>query len=197
MIADPPYNIGFNYASIDDEMPPQEYADFCRQWFELGSKGAIGSIVTPGPKNERLYPQPRDKGIWLKRYASAGASCFNLRCCEPIMFYGKFAKKRNFDWFDYSSGFTEELREAQRASRVEEQHPPAKPADLWTDLIDMLADGIVFDPFSGNGTTLMCCEKAGRVSRVMEIYPAYVAVALERWSQVTGRTPELVNQEGV
>jgi len=32
----------------------------------------------------------------------------------------------------------------------------------------------------------------GRKCRAVEISPAYVAVALERWAVATGKTPELV-----
>lgn len=50
--------------------------------------------------------------------------------------------------------------------------------------------GIVGEPFSGSGTTLIACENLNRRCRAIEIHPAYVAVALERWHQHTGRTPE-------
>jgi len=33
----------------------------------------------------------------------------------------------------------------------------------------------------------------GRKCRAVEISPAYVAVAIQRWVDVTGGTPELVN----
>ena len=52
---------------------------------------------------------------------------------------------------------------------------------------------IVFEPFLGSGTTLIACERLGRKCRAVEISPAYVAVAIQRWVDVTGGTPELVN----
>jgi site-specific DNA-methyltransferase (adenine-specific) len=42
--------------------------------------------------------------------------------------------------------------------------------------------GIVYEPFSGSGTTLAACEATGRVCRAIELEPKYVAVALERMS---------------
>lgn len=193
LIADPPYNIGFNYQNIDDTLSEKEYAEFCNSWLTLHMNKASGIIVTPGPKNELLYPKPRDKGIWLKRYASAGASCFHLRCCEPIFFYGKFSDKRTFDYFDYSSGFTKELREARCASRVEDEHPPAKPIELWKDLIGMFGDGLIVDCFGGNGTTLMACLALDKRSTTIEIYPSYCSVIIQRWVDATGGVPELVD----
>jgi hypothetical protein len=182
VLTDPPYNIGFEYNGMDNKMTAQGYADFCKAWFGVVSD-AICLIFSPGPKNVRLYPEPRDIGYWLKRYASAGASAFNLRSIEPIMIYGKIGKKRNFDLFDFSSGFPEELRAAQRAALVEDAHPPAKPIGLWIDLLDMLPEGMpVLDCFSGNGTTFMVCQNRGRICYGNERDPSYCALILERFS---------------
>ena len=52
--------------------------------------------------------------------------------------------------------------------------------------------GIVYEPFSGSGTTIIACERLGRKCRAIEIEPKYVAVAIERWVEMTGGTPELV-----
>jgi len=51
----------------------------------------------------------------------------------------------------------------------------------------------VFEPFLGSGTTLIACERLGRKCRAVEISPAYCAVAIQRWVDVTNGTPELVN----
>jgi len=51
--------------------------------------------------------------------------------------------------------------------------------------------GIVFDPFSGSGSTLIACERLNRKCRAIEISPAYVALTLERWKVETGKTPKL------
>lgn len=51
---------------------------------------------------------------------------------------------------------------------------------------------MVFDPFCGIATTLVACEQTGRIGRGIEIEPKYVAVALERLSQM-GLTPQRVN----
>jgi DNA modification methylase len=52
-----------------------------------------------------------------------------------------------------------------------------------------LSGELVLEPFSGSGTTLIACEKWGRRCRAVEIVPKYVAVALERWATMTGKTP--------
>lgn len=49
---------------------------------------------------------------------------------------------------------------------------------------------LVYDPFLGSGTTLIACENLQRKCRGIEINPAYVAVTLQRWSDLTGQKPK-------
>ena len=53
-------------------------------------------------------------------------------------------------------------------------------------------DEFVYEPFSGSGTTLIACERLGRKCRAVEISPAYCAVAIQRWVDVTGKEPVLL-----
>ena len=50
-----------------------------------------------------------------------------------------------------------------------------------------------YDPFLGSGTTLIACERLNRKCYGVEIEPKYVAVTLQRWADVTGREPELID----
>lgn len=70
-----------------------------------------------------------------------------------------------------------------------------KPVELVKHMVNNSSEinDIVMEPFSGSGTTLLACENLGRKCRAIEISPAYVAVAIERWHQATGKTPELLN----
>jgi len=45
----------------------------------------------------------------------------------------------------------------------------------------------VYEPFMGSGTTLIAAESTGRVCYGIELNPAYVDVAVERWQQFTGQ----------
>jgi DNA modification methylase len=45
----------------------------------------------------------------------------------------------------------------------------------------------VYEPFMGSGTTLLAAETTGRVCFGIELNPAYVDVAVERWQQFTGQ----------
>jgi tRNA G10 N-methylase Trm11 len=59
---------------------------------------------------------------------------------------------------------------------------------MW--LRDPLPDYLgqaVYDPFLGSGTTIIAAEGTSRICFGMEIDPAYVDVAVERWEKFTGK----------
>jgi len=52
---------------------------------------------------------------------------------------------------------------------------------------------IVYDPFIGAGTTIVACERMGRICRGVEMDPKYCAITLQRWADLTGDLPALEN----
>lgn len=71
-------------------------------------------------------------------------------------------------------------------------HSTQKPLQCMARPIEYHDCDLVYEPFSGSGTTIIACEQLGRKCRAIEISPAYVAVALQRWADATGKTPQLV-----
>ena len=53
----------------------------------------------------------------------------------------------------------------------------------------------VYEPFMGSGTTLIAAETTGRVCLGIELNPAYVDVAVERWQRFTGQAAVLTGDE--
>jgi DNA modification methylase len=45
----------------------------------------------------------------------------------------------------------------------------------------------VYEPFSGSGSTIIAAETTGRAAYAMELDPAYVDVAVQRWQAYTGK----------
>jgi DNA modification methylase len=101
---------------------------------------------------------------------------------------GKHGRNRTNVW-DYAS--VNSLRGSRREDL--DLHPTVKPTGLVADAIrDVTRHGdLVLDIFLGSGTTLIAAERAGRGFRGLDIDPAYVDVALERWSALTGQEPQL------
>jgi len=75
-----------------------------------------------------------------------------------------------------------------------EGHPAPFSVDFASALIAPFTNPneIVFDPFCGSGTTLIACEQMMRIGRGVELEPKYVAVAIQRWVDVTGGEPVLL-----
>jgi len=73
-----------------------------------------------------------------------------------------------------------------------------KPVGMVADaLCDVTRQGeFVLDIFLGSGTSLIAAERVGRRFRGIDIDPAYVDVAIERWENLTGRTAQLVHRAG-
>lgn len=63
-------------------------------------------------------------------------------------------------------------------------HSTEKPLECMARPIRNHDAPIVYDPFLGSGTCLVACEQLGRKGRGIEIHPPYVAVTLERLSQM-------------
>ena len=78
-----------------------------------------------------------------------------------------------------------------RPTEQDESHKATYPVDLPIKAIQDFSydDAIVYEPFSGSGTTIIACEQLGRKCRAVELHPPYVAVALQRWADMTGKTP--------
>ncbi|MFZ5722079.1 MAG: site-specific DNA-methyltransferase, partial [Pseudomonadota bacterium] len=64
-------------------------------------------------------------------------------------------------------------------------HPAVFPVALPTFVIEAYSDAgeVVYEPFGGSGSTLIACERTGRVCRAVEIAAEYVDVAIERARQ--------------
>jgi DNA modification methylase len=45
----------------------------------------------------------------------------------------------------------------------------------------------IYEPFSGSGTAIIAAEMSGRACAALELSPAFVDVALTRWSNFTGK----------
>ena len=67
-------------------------------------------------------------------------------------------------------------------------HPTMKPVKLLAKLIanSSKTKDIVYDGFAGSGSTMIACDKLGRISRNVELDPAYVDSVVERYKKQAG-----------
>jgi DNA modification methylase len=218
---DPPYNVKINghanaagrhreFAMASGEMSVGEFRRFlsetlgaaaqvsrdgavhfvCMDWRHLDDVSAVASSV---------YDDLLNICVWNKSNAGMGSLYRSKH--ELVFVYrvgsaphfnavelGKHGRNRTNVW-DYASV------NSMAGSRREDLalHPTVKPVALVADALqDVTRRGeLVFDMFSGSGTTLIAAERTGRKFRGCDIDPAYVDVAIERWSQLSGGTPVL------
>ena len=131
---------------------------------------------------ERANYPVRSMLVWDKGKMGMG---FPWRSTHELIL---FAKRTPSKMMDGKTG------NVLRFDRVpNENHPTEKPVEIFAHILGNTPDGDVYDPFLGSGTTLIACEQTRRKCRAVEISPAYVAVAIQRWVDVTGGVPELLS----
>jgi DNA modification methylase len=162
----------------------------CMDWRHMDSVSAVGSAI---------YGERLNLCVWNKSNAGMGSLYRSKH--ELIFVYrvgtaphlntvelGKHGRNRTNVW-DYASV------NSMRGSRRDDLslHPTVKPTGLVADAIqDVTRHGdLVLDIFLGSGTTLLAADRTGRRFRGLDIDPAYVDVAIERWSAKTGLEPRL------
>jgi len=217
---DPPYNVRISghanavgrhreFAMASGEMDEAEFRAFlkqtlgvcasvsrdgavhfvCMDWRHMDDVSAVGKAV---------YGDLLNVCIWNKSNAGMGSLyrskhelVFVFRVGDVPHFnavqLGKHGRNRTNVW-DYA------CVNSFRGSRREDLalHPTVKPSGLVADAIqDVTRRGdLVLDLFLGSGTTLVAAERVGRRFRGLDVDPAYVDVAIARWSSMTGGVPE-------
>jgi DNA modification methylase len=223
---DPPYNVRINghanargrhreFAMASGDMTDEAFRAFlsetlgacaslsrdgavhfvCMDWRHIDDVGAVG---------KRVYGDLLNLCVWNKSNAGMGSLYRSKH--ELIFVYrvgsaphfnavelGKHGRNRTNVW-DYASvnSFIGNRREDLSL------HPTVKPTALVADSIqDVTKRGdLVLDIFLGSGTTLIAAERSGRRFRGVDIDPAYVDVAIERWERITGREALKVHADG-
>jgi DNA modification methylase len=120
--------------------------------------------------------------IWAKDTFTLGRSDYQ-RQYEPIL-YGWREGARHHWCGDRDQGDVWQFNKPVTSPL----HPTMKPVPLVQRAIEnssQLGD-VVLDLFLGSGSTLIGCERTGRVCYGMELAPEYVDVAVMRWEAFTG-----------
>jgi site-specific DNA-methyltransferase (adenine-specific) len=187
VLTDPPYGIADtasdknNYDEYNDSK--ENLINLIAQFLPIAQRIAPVVVLTPGNGNSRLYPPP----IWTMAWftpAGIGSGPWGFCCWQPILCYGKDPKLTKG-----KGRHPDAIAHTESAEKL--GHPCSKPIGFWEWLMNRTSEEgeRIYEPFSGSGTTIIACENLGRKCRAIEISPAYVAVALERWATHTGQTP--------
>jgi DNA modification methylase len=122
---------------------------------------------------------------WYKIKSGLGAFMSQyIPNCEPCMYLHKEGCSPS--WYGPTNEKTVwELKK----ELTNNYHPTQKPVELPERAItnSTKQGDSVLDLFGGSGSTLIACEKIGRLARVMELEPKYCDVIVKRWEDFTGK----------
>jgi DNA modification methylase len=189
LLSDPPYGIGYEYREHDDSSN-EANAELVEKAFSGGPGCKIWTPGLPNLARDIVRFGNAKVIVWFKKFAAAGNGIGGASVWEPVLIVGK-PPAQNLK-SDVIECMTDRAEVASTSLR--ELHSCPKPVSLYAQLLNSLTSArqIIYEPFSGSGTTIIACEQLGRKCRAIEISPAYVAVAIQRWADATGKTPKLV-----
>lgn len=162
----------------------------CMDWRHVQTLLAAGSEV---------YTELKNICVWVKTNAGMGSlyrSQHELVCvfkngcakhCNNVEL-GRHGRYRTNVWNYAGANAFGRTRDADLAA-----HPTVKPVGLVADAIrDCSKRGdLILDPFMGSGATILAAERTGRRAAGLELEPAYVDVAIDRWRAKTGNAAVL------
>jgi len=210
VFTDPPYNVAYsgrgqnNLGTIkNDDMPAVDFEQFCRDLFATyhAVMKPLACIYVCHPDSqsapklafEKTFAEQFKKSstiIWMKQSAGMGWQDYRAQH-EPILYGWKDGDKgKHFFSGDRTKTTVWKIgRDAQTTYK----HPTQKPVALPEEAINNSSKGqdLVLDLFGGSGSTLIACEKTGRINRSMELDPKYCDVIVQRWQEFTGQTATL------
>jgi len=127
--------------------------------------------------------------VWVKNNHVLGRKDYNAK--HEFIVYGWKGKHK------FYGGFSTTVLEFDRPQRSD-LHPTMKPIPLLAKLINdgLPANGKVYDPFGGSGSTLIACEQLNRICYTMEIDPVYCDVIVQRYINLKGHDGDVYLERG-
>ena len=180
-----------------DNLGSKDYVDFASSVLEVCFANTDGFIfwnVSYNAKSKYEYIQQIigridylvEQICWKKSSTIPFKGCF-MRDWEPIYVFA--TNKQGLNLKTVTSNFWQ----VSNNGAQQENHKACFPVELPAKAIGIVNEnsGIVLDPFGGSGSTLIACEKTGRINCSMELDPKYCDVIVQRWQEFTGQTATL------
>jgi DNA modification methylase len=206
MLTDPPY--GVSYAEIVDGRGNQKDGG----WRPIANDGLRGGDLELLMRDAFSHTDAKTAFVWFGHEArfetERAIESAGFTVSQEIVWVKNalvMSRGADYHWRHEQAVFAK--RKGHRAPPTRDQntvwevdkptgstHPTQKPVELYTKpLQNHTAPGDrLYDPFSGSGTAIIAAEQTGRRCYAMEIDPRYVAVAMKRWEEFTGRKAEKV-----
>ena len=193
-LTDPPYNVDYHGSdgqSIqNDSMEDTKFREFLRAAFGCAEKrlkpGGSFYIFHADSEGYNFRGACFDVGlrvrqclVWKKNSLVLGRQDYKW-IHEPCL-YG-WREGAAHEWYSDCSQTT--VMEFNKPKK-NDLHPTMKPVEMLCYLIGNSSKrgDIVLDTFGGSGSTLIACERTGRVCRAVELDPKYCDVIRKRWAE--------------
>lgn len=194
MVTDPPYGIGFPYASYNDT---RENLRALVSGIFSHRDNFARAIVLCGPSQIHEYP-PSDWVGAVTWNTTGSFGKFGYSQWTPVLLYGEDLKGfgnvngiTKSDTYQISGGASVGFQR----DATQKLHTCPKPMNIMVHIVQRYTEpgSLVLDPFLGSGTTLVACQKLGRQGVGIEIDPDYFEIACRRVDEAT-RQPDLFIQ---
>jgi site-specific DNA-methyltransferase (adenine-specific) len=189
VVTDPPFGIGFKYASHDDT--PEGYGVFV--WGVIESAERLCDAGSPVFVWQAM-PNVRRFHEWFPREWRIFAAAKNFVQMRPTAM--QYAYDPVLVWWvgdvkPWSDGTTNRDFHVGNTAGVvsrkshERGHPCPRPLDQVEHIISQWVKpgGTVLDPFMGSGTTLLAAKRMGCKAIGIEIEERYCEIAVKRLAQ--------------
>ena len=174
VLTDPPYGVGFKYASYDDTISAwRELMNFVIPWLRSNAQMGILPCCQIKELSWIYNTHPPDWIICWYKGSPGHRSHVGFNDWEPLLVYGKSKGCQMHDYF-YA-----------HPEKPIMGHPCPKPLKWAVWLIDRATptDAVILDPFMGSGTTLVAAKQLGRRAIGIEIEEKYCKISVERLKQ--------------
>ena len=174
---------GLFYGALSASLPLTKDGAAFYVWYASGKSVETYAALSQLPLTLRAVIQ------WYKVKSGLGAFMSQyIPNCEPCMYLHKNGCSPA--WYGPTNEKTVwELKKEPH----NDFHPTQKPVELPERAITNSSKqgDEILDLFGGSGSTLIACEKTGRIARLMELDPKYCDVIVKRWQDFTGKEATL------
>lgn len=207
LLTDPPYNVNYEGGTNEkmkiqnDNMESSEFCDFLSRAFksaEMNMKpGASFYVWHAGMEMPNFMKAVESAGlktseilVWVKNVFNLGHYDYQWRH-EPCL-YGWKPGERHF----WCGGRKQSTILEFDKPLANKEHPTMKPLEMFQLQIENSTKKgwRVLDLFGGSGTTIIACEKLGRIGYAMELDPKYCDVIVQRWEKATGKKAKKIGE---
>ncbi len=208
-----------NYGgSFDDNQSPEEYVEFIKKVMQSSLAVSTKDVHVAFWADEAwvwvfqtLYMQlgikNRRLNVWVKNNSSPVPSVAFSKCLEYCVYgtkgtpYLNNCIKNLNEVQNKKLGTGNQLFEdisnlwaTKRLPSNQMEHPTSKNPDLHHKFIMRCTkpNDIIFDAFSGSGSTMICAEQLGRRVYSLEIDPVFCDLTMRRYEKLTGRKATII-----